>query len=52
MADPVSIIAIAGLAYIGKKLSDPKPELYQVVSKPTEGPIIIQAVIACLTMVA
>ena len=42
MADPVSIIAIAGLAYIGKKLSDPKPELYQVVSKPTEGPIIIQ----------
>jgi len=42
MADPVSIIAIAGLAYIGKKLSDPKPELYQIVSKPTEGPIIIQ----------
>ena len=42
MADPVSIIAIAGLAYIGKKLSDPKPELYQVASKPAEGPIIFQ----------
>ena len=42
MADPISIIAIAGLAYIGKKMSDPKPELYQVTSKPTERPILIQ----------
>src|SRR5210317_1385723 len=32
MADPLSIIAIAGLAYLGKKLSEPKPvkkELYE-----------------------
>ena len=42
MADPISIIAIAGLAYIGKKLSDPKPELYQVAGKPAQRPSIIQ----------
>lgn len=42
MADPISIIAIAGLAYMGKKLSDPKPELYQTESKPSEHPILIQ----------
>lgn len=42
MADPISIIAIAGLAYMGKKLSDPKPELYQTESKPSERPILIQ----------
>ena len=42
MADPISIIAIAGLAYMGKKLSDPKPELYQPESKPSERPILIQ----------
>jgi hypothetical protein len=32
MADPLSIVAIAGLAYLGKKLSEPKPvkkELYE-----------------------
>jgi hypothetical protein len=38
MADPVSIIAIAGLAYMGKKLSDPKPEKYINGPKTTEAP--------------
>jgi hypothetical protein len=42
MADPISIIAIAGLAYIGKKLSDPKPEKYQVVSENVKNPGLIQ----------
>ena len=34
MADPISIIAIAGLAYIGKKLSDKKDEKYTVIDEP------------------
>jgi hypothetical protein len=38
MADPASIIAIAGLAFMGKKLSDPKPEKYTNKVKPTEAP--------------
>ena len=36
MADPASIIAIAGLAYMGKKLSDPKPEKYTGKKGSTE----------------
>ena len=42
MADPISILAIAGLAYVGKKLSDPKPEKYQVVSENTNDPYLVQ----------
>lgn len=38
MADPVSILAIAGLAFIGKKMSDPKPEKYNNVQKEVEVP--------------
>ena len=35
MADPVSIAAIAGLAYLGKRLSD-KPEVTPPVSEPVQ----------------
>ena len=38
MADPASIIAIAGLAFMGKKISDPKPEKYTNAPKTTEAP--------------
>jgi hypothetical protein len=40
MADPISIIAIAGLAYLGKKLSEPKRvENYGLANATTqEGP--------------
>lgn len=41
MADPISIIAIAGLAYLGKKLSEPKNvENYT----PLEEPLMLQTV--------
>ena len=33
MADPISILAIGGLAYVGKKLSEPKAEKYEVVDE-------------------
>ena len=50
MADPISIIAIAGLAYMGKKLSEPKPEMYQPESKPSERPILIQNEVPDITL--
>ena len=42
MADPISIIAIAGLAYIGKKLSEPKKEEYKLLVD--EEPIVAEQV--------
>jgi len=37
MADPASILAIAGLAFMGKKLSDPKSEKYTNTLKNTDA---------------
>ena len=37
MADPASILAIAGLAFMGKKLSDPKSEKYMNNRKTTDA---------------
>lgn len=42
MADPISIIAIAGLAYIGKKLSEPKKEEYKLLVE--EEPVVAERV--------
>jgi len=42
MADPISIIAIAGLAYMGKKLSTQKAEKYEIVSERVQPSIYIQ----------
>lgn len=46
MADPISIIAIAGLAYLGKKLSEPKRvENYGLANATTqEGPERVERV--------
>jgi hypothetical protein len=42
MADPISIIAIAGLAYLGKKLSETKNvENYAQVEEPTTDGVMI-----------
>jgi len=50
MADPISILAIAGLVYAGRKLSKPeeqKPENYKIEGKPLEdeSPMVRDVVI-------
>lgn len=37
MADPISIITIAGLAYIGKKLSEPRKGIFYPAAKEVEA---------------
>ena len=49
MADPISIIAIAGLAYMGKKMSTQKAEKYQIVAERAQPPVYIQEEVPNIT---
>ena len=42
MADPISILAIAGLVYAGRKLSKPEEETYAIEGKSIEEDIVLK----------